>query len=391
MLNVKLFLLSLSFVITNQGISFAQNKLQLPRPNPIPTQNKLPSLNTIPTPVICPIPNIPKLLAPPTFSIPSGRGLVALPIPSSRPSSLSFRLQAENFFSQGKLEEAQSKLSEAIKLSLDAKDNLEIAENYHLQSLIYKKNANKTGAKTALSNSVAAYKSALSTIPQEQQSNVYFRLGNLYENHNDYDDAVINYRKSLGITYEYHVQEKIKKLLLSKLRRPQEMIIVYQDALRKNPKNRNLTDDLIRLQTSLDREKQYIKDNLKNPKDLSLYLSWADLLIDREDREGAKEVFQKFVTNYNPKNNSSEKMMSLCNTTWAEELYNRGFPNLAIETYQKDLKLNPGSGVALVNMAKILQEQGKISQAIAAYRQAIQVDPQRYGSYRSVIQALENK
>lgn len=257
--------------------------------------------------------------------------------------------------------------------------------------MIYKISGNKTESKTAFQNSVAAYQQAISNSSQEQQSEIYLKLGSLFENQNQYEEAVNNYRKALNIYFNTDALYRIKKILISKLSRPQEMVIVYQEAVRKNPRNIGITDELNKLQASLDRENEYIKASQKNPQDLLNYIDWGDLLINRGDRNAATKVFQKLVVNYNTKTSSSQKMMELCNTTWGEQLHSRNFPNLALEIYQKDLRFNPLDGVAKINTAKILQEQGKTQEAIAAYRQAIKINPKKYASYRAVIQALENK
>jgi hypothetical protein len=84
MLNAKLLVFSLYFVLISQQNSFAQKKLPLP---------SLPGINPPPL-SICPLFRLSSLQLP-SLSIPSGRSIFAIPISSNRQlSSQSLRLQA---------------------------------------------------------------------------------------------------------------------------------------------------------------------------------------------------------------------------------------------------------------------------------------------------------
>jgi tetratricopeptide (TPR) repeat protein len=115
---------------------------------------------------------------------------------------------------------------------------------------------------------------------------------------------------------------------------------------------------------------------------------WGDLLIKRGDKEGAGKVYQKIVALYNPSSLSAQNIAS-CSSSWGNVLHTRQFPGMALEIYKKDIAANPRNAAIYVGIGKILQEQGKFKEAVSAYRQAIEIDPNTYGAYKKVIDAIE--
>jgi len=152
---------------------------------------------------------------------------------SPEPSLLLARLELDN----GNADVARTDIQSALALKND------YADAYFLL----------TQLEASANNVVDAIKSAqTASILSPDNAGIFFELGLLQYTNADYTDAVTALTKAIEITPNYANAEYFLGLSLDKLGRPEEALAQFENLLKTNPGNANITDAIANIQAGRD-------------------------------------------------------------------------------------------------------------------------------------------
>ncbi|AFZ23517.1 tetratricopeptide repeat protein [Cylindrospermum stagnale PCC 7417] len=308
----------------------------------------------------------------------------------------------------GKWEEAISEFRLAIDLAKHNQEFLRVGFSYLKLGRSFPDGKLPQEAATAYKESINAFKKGIALLKQGKTQQFFYSeyysytplasayegLGSALEAAGKNDEAISAYESAIDAFSALPEPLmpgflSLNDLLLDKLDRPQYLLALYQRLLKRSPSSTWLTEKIITLQKNLEEEAVYTKAIQAEPRNLNLYLKWADALRSQKRSVKLEKVYRQIVEQYQPVAISNEQSVIIEAPVWGRKLRNRCQPELALLIYQKDLAVNPNNAATYEDMGKILQRLGRIKEASTAYRKAIEIDPKRYGAYRTIVETLD--
>ena len=122
-----------------------------------------------------------------------------------------------------------------------------------------------------------------------------------------------------------------------------------------------------------------VKNTIKRkPKDLQLYVTYGNILERQYKDEEAKKQYRTAIKKMEP---DQYKIIKLANAFISQTKY-----DLAIETYERGVKLVDNAAVFAYNMGNLYQRKGDTPKMIEFYLNSMEDNPGRMGSIQSIFQ-----
>ena len=246
---------------------------------------------------------------------------------------------------------------------IEADSNL--AEDYHLEGDALVKKGEKEKA-------IKAYKKAVEMQPELWE--LHHKLGNLLQEKAELEEAVYAYKKSIDLKSDFCWSYNNLGDVLVKLEKKEEAIAYYQKAIELNSNfvwsYYKLGNILFDLEKNNDAIEVYKKVLELKPGWVEIQEKLTILLKEKLGEKGSKNnhrlVEQEKIDDY----------PWLIPHKQGDELKKQGKLKEAIAAYRYAIEVNPGYTNSYYELGRLLQEEGKLESAIATYIEATELAPQ---------------
>src|SRR5919202_6076041 len=334
---------------------------------------------------------------------------ITLPSLTSAITSLVFLIQSVSLHGEGKLDDTNSALRQAIKPHI-------------LDGIVYYALGETLKEQGKLDEAIAAYRQAIKLFPDSYST--YGELAKALKEQGKQDEAIVVYRQYIKVHPNYAQAYNHLGYALSERGKLDEAIAAYRQAIKLDPNydvaynnignalyNQSKLNEAItayRQAIKLDPKFAWAYDNLGNalrqqgkvdeaiaayrqaikldPNYAVAYDNLGYLLTQQNKLEEAIAVYQKVFELEPDQKNIFNPYFYLGNA-----LYNQAKFDQAIAAYRQAIKLTPKFAWAYANLGTALAERGKLDEAIAAYRQAINLVPNYASAYSELGNALQQQ
>jgi tetratricopeptide (TPR) repeat protein/predicted Ser/Thr protein kinase len=224
---------------------------------------------------------------------------------------------------------------------------------------------------------IEAYKQAIAIEPDYTVA--IGALGGIYYSEGRYDDALGMYEKVIKIRPDAQTYRNIGNLL-DDMRRHEEAIVAFKNAIKTNPKDALAYSDLGYVYSKLNLVDEAIKTFEKareiDPNCAFAYNNLGSFYYDSGKCEKAIELFTK-ATNLDPKFYLAYINLGLAHNTL------RNYPEAA-NAYKRAIELNPKDAIIFNNLGFALDRSGHPKEAEEVYKKAIKIDPNCFEAYNNL-------
>ena len=221
-----------------------------------------------------------------------------------------------------------------------------------------------------------------------QESKYWLKLANTLVKLQEFDEAVKSYQKAIelqpNLSYLYL---SLGNVLLQQ-EKYDEAIAQYQQGIICNPDADNLPlylkiQEVYFKQNKLEELIADYRQDLDQTPDLirTCYLL-AEALSKQNNRQEAEIYYRKVIQFKSPPNYRPYEQL-------ARLLQQQGRINAAINCYQQAVISDPNNAVIYTRLAQLLFQQGNLKLAVESYRQATEVNPEFNLAYRGLGECLE--
>jgi arylsulfatase A-like enzyme/tetratricopeptide (TPR) repeat protein len=243
----------------------------------------------------------------------------------------------------------------------DPKDKIEL---YNLM-----KEAAALSSEGKVENAIATMKQVLDTDPEIVEG--YMLLGNFYQKMKRPQDAIDAYRDALARDSEHQNALFSLALAYKDEGRLDEARVGFERARELDPRNGRVLwqlADLWMRKGEFDRAEAIIADALERKVDEHrLLLKLAESHIEARRFDDAERALKTAL--------EKKPGLALAHFNLGLAYEGKGEVGKAIDAYEKELATNPKAFRAAFNAAKLLQKAGRASDAVALYRKAIEIEP----------------
>ncbi|WP_333456671.1 glycoside hydrolase family 99-like domain-containing protein [Microcoleus sp. Pol10D4] len=317
-----------------------------------------------------------------------------------------YKILAEGYFAQGKLEQAIAACKKALQIKPEAP--------------LYKMLGNALQAGGKIDEAKSCYVKAIEINPNFAEA--YANYGSICAQQEQWQQAVSAYEKAISLKPDFAGAFRNFAKLLTQLGKSEEAAEAWYRAFAIDPKSgtaeehENLAKTLIE-QGKVDKGIECYRRAVElNPNAGAAYHELGEILKGQEQWEAAVDAYSNAIRN-NPDlswshNNLAESLVKL--ERWEESVnaYRRAIElnpdfswshnNLAdvllklerweeaVESYRKATELNPDFSWSHNYLADALIKLGRWDEAISAYQRSIELNPDHFWAHNNLAEALVN-
>jgi O-antigen biosynthesis protein len=281
-----------------------------------------------------------------------------------------YKILAEGYFAQGKLEQAISACKKALQIKPEAP--------------LYKMLGNALQASGKIDEAKSCYVKAIEINPNFAEA--YANYGSICAQQEQWQQAVSAYEKAIAIKPDFAGALRNFGKLLAQLGKSEAAAEAWYRAFAIDPKSgtaeehENLAKTLIeqgKVEQGIDCYRRAVE---LNPNSGAAYHELGELLKGQEQWEAAVDAYINAIK-INPElswshNNLAESLVKL--ERWEE----------AINAYRKAIELNPDFSWSHNNLADVLLKLERWDEAVEAYRKATELNPDFSWSHNYLADAL---
>ena len=248
---------------------------------------------------------------------------------------------------------------------------------------------------------LAAYQKALQLAGRSDQvERSYNGIGDVLEAQGKYEEAIAAYRKAITQLPDPEPVNFIKlESLLERLNRQEDLIEIYRQQLQRLPQNSSLTAGLGNLLLKLkhfDEAEAHYRQllELEIPKQTYTYIGLGEALFGQGKRNAALEAYQKAVEVYQP-NTTGLFVFPACSSGFfresiffvesiSDKLMKRQLYDLVITLCRKEISARPKYALAYNQIGEAFLQQGKLREAMEAFKQATVIDPNNESAWTNL-------
>ncbi|MGK7955045.1 MAG: glycosyltransferase [Crocosphaera sp.] len=207
----------------------------------------------------------------------------------------------------------------------------------------------------------------------------YYNLAEVSLQLEHWDKAVEAYRKFMKIqpNFSPKVEEKLNQALHQQVKRKSEQALsYYRQAIENDP-----TD-----------VESYEKALEIKPDDAELYLAWGNALVAKGEEKKAVIAFEKAIAinpNLAPVNYQLPTIYQEIDNI--ETIISNQLLKLKINNYKKALQTTPNNSELYINLAVVMTQQSRLSQAIDIYKLALYFQPESDRAKQGLEEVIEKK
>ncbi|MGD1711799.1 tetratricopeptide repeat protein [Dapis sp. BLCC M172] len=253
---------------------------------------------------------------------------------------------------------------EKIAANKTIKEDSNSANNYHLQGDALVEKGEKEEA-------IKVYTKAVEIQPELWE--VHHKLGDLLQDKEELEAAVYAYNKSIELKSDFCWSYNNLGDVLVKLEKWQEALSAYRRTVELNP---DFTWGYYKLGNVLFELEDKDETIEVYKKVLELKSGWVEI------EEKLAGLLQEKLKQKGNENNGLVEQKNIDNEPWltphkqGDELRKQGKLDEAIAAYRQAIEVNPGYTNSYYELGKLLQEKGKLEEAIATYTEATELAPQ---------------
>ncbi|MCC3604621.1 MAG: glycoside hydrolase family 99-like domain-containing protein [Microcoleus sp. PH2017_29_MFU_D_A] len=317
-----------------------------------------------------------------------------------------YKILAEGYFAQGKLEQAISACKKALQIKPEAP--------------LYKMLGNALQAGGKIDEAKSCYVKAIEINPNFAEA--YANYGSICAQQEQWQQAVSAYEKAIAIKPDFAGALRNFGKLLAQLGKSEAAAEAWYRAFAIDPKSgtaeehENLAKTLIeqgKVEQGIDCYRRAVE---LNPNAGAAYHELGELLKNQEQWEAAVDAYTNAIKT-NPElswshNNLAESLVKLERWEEAINAYRKAIElnpdfswshnNLAdvllklerweeaVEAYQKATELNPDFSWSHNYLADALIKLGRWEEAISAYQRSIELNPDHFWAHNNLAEALVN-
>ncbi|MEI6487432.1 MAG: tetratricopeptide repeat protein [Bacteroidota bacterium] len=229
-------------------------------------------------------------------------------------------------------------------------------------SSAYFNKANSLAALNRLDEAIEVYKETMKH--EEPDALTHYYMGECYEKKHDYETALKQYFKSIAIDSKYPDTQAGIAVVLDALGRPSEAVHYIKKAIELEKENPEYWHILGQIQKKLlfyeDAELAFKKSIELDSDDSQLWLDYADLLFEQENKNGSLEILAEGIKNH-PQNAALQYRISAC-------LMSIGQKQEALSFLHTALKLDYDKHSELFAYIPQLKENTSITDLIESYK-----------------------
>ncbi|WP_332982903.1 glycoside hydrolase family 99-like domain-containing protein [Microcoleus sp. A003_D6] len=281
-----------------------------------------------------------------------------------------YKILAEGYFAQGKLEQAISACKKALQIKPDAG--------------LYKMLGNALQAGGKIDEAKSCYVKAIEINPNFAEA--YANYGSICAQQEQWQQAVSAYEKAIALKPDFAGAFRNFAKLLTQLGKSEEAAQCWYRALAIDPKSgtaeehENLAKTLIeqgKVNQGIDCYRRAVE---LNPNAGAAYHELGEILRNQEQWEAAVDAYRNAIR-INPElswshNNLAESLVKL--ERWEE----------AVEAYRKAIELNPDFSWSHNNLGDVLLKLERWEEAVEAYSKATELNPDFSWSHNYLADAL---
>ncbi|PHX57425.1 glycosyl transferase family 2 [Tychonema bourrellyi FEM_GT703] len=317
-----------------------------------------------------------------------------------------YKILAEGYFAQGKMEQAISACKKALQIKPEAP--------------LYKMLGNALQVGGKIDEAKTCYVRAIEINPNFAEA--YANYGSICAQQEEWQEAISAYEKAIALKPDFAGAFRNYAKLLTQLGKSEEATQCWYRAFAIDPKS-GTAEDLENLAKTLIEQGKvnqgidcYRRAVELNPNAGAAYHELAEILKGQEQWESAVDAYTKAIQ-INPDlswshNNLAESLVKLERWDEAVDAYRRAIElnpdfswshnNLAdvllklerwdeaVEPYQKATELNPDFSWSHNYLADALIKLERWDEAIAAYRRSIELNPDHFWAHNNLAEALVN-
>ncbi|MEG3982870.1 tetratricopeptide repeat protein [Microcoleus sp. T3B2] len=317
-----------------------------------------------------------------------------------------YKILAEGYFAQGKLEQAIAACKKALQIKPEAP--------------LYKMLGNALQAGGKIDEAKSCYVKAIEINPNFAEA--YANYGSICAQQEQWQQAVSAYEKAIALKPDFAGAFRNYAKLLSQLGKSEEAAEAWYRAFAIDPKSgtaeehENLAKTLIE-QGKVDKGIECYRRAVElNPNAGAAYHELGEILKGQEQWEAAVDAYTNAIRN-NPDlswshNNLAESLVKLERWEDSVNAYRKAIElnpdfswshnNLAdvllklerweeaVESYRKATELNPDFSWSHNYLADALIKLGRWDEAISAYQRSIELNPDHFWAHNNLAEALVN-
>ncbi|MEG5023672.1 tetratricopeptide repeat protein [Microcoleus sp. AT8-B5] len=281
-----------------------------------------------------------------------------------------YKILAEGYFAQGKLEQAIAACKKALQIKPEAP--------------LYKMLGNALQAGGKIDEAKSCYVKAIEINPNFAEA--YANYGSICAQQEQWQQAVSAYEKAIALKPDFAGAFRNFAKLLTQLGKPEAAAEAWYRAFAIDPKSgsaeehENLAKTLIE-QGKVDKGIECYRRAVElNPNAGAAYHELGEILKGQEQWEAAVDAYSNAIRN-NPDlswshNNLAESLVKL--ERWEE----------AVNAYRKAIELNPDFSWSHNNLADVLLKLERWEEAVESYRKATELNPDFSWSHNYLADAL---
>ncbi|MEG4339881.1 glycoside hydrolase family 99-like domain-containing protein [Microcoleus sp. D3_18_C2] len=281
-----------------------------------------------------------------------------------------YKILAEGYFAQGKLEQAIAACKKALQIKPEAP--------------LYKMLGNALQAGGKIDEAKSCYVKAIEINPNFAEA--YANYGSICAQQEQWQQAVSAYEKAIALKPDFAGAFRNFAKLLTQLGKPEAAAEAWYRAFAIDPKSgtaeehENLAKTLIE-QGKVDKGIDCYRRAVElNPNAGAAYHELGEILKGQEQWEAAVDAYSNAIRN-NPDlswshNNLAESLVKL--ERWEE----------AVNAYRKAIELNPDFSWSHNNLADVLLKLERWEEAVESYRKATELNPDFSWSHNYLADAL---
>jgi len=281
-----------------------------------------------------------------------------------------YKILAEGYFAQGKLEQAIAACKKALQIKPEAP--------------LYKMLGNALQAGGKIDEAKSCYVKAIEINPNFAEA--YANYGSICAQQEQWQQAVSAYQKAIALKPDFAGAYRNFAKLLTQLGKSEEAAQAWYRAFAIDPKSgtaeehENLAKTLIeqgKVNQGIDCYRRAVE---LNPNSGAAYHELGEILRNQEQWEAAVDAYSHAIRN-NPElswshNNLAESLVKL--ERWEE----------AVKAYRKAIELNPDFSWSHNNLADVLLKLERWEEAVESYRKATELNPDFSWSHNYLADAL---
>jgi tetratricopeptide (TPR) repeat protein len=281
-----------------------------------------------------------------------------------------YKILAEGYFAQGKLEQAIAACKKALQIKPEAP--------------LYKMLGNALQAGGKIDEAKSCYVKAIEINPNFAEA--YANYGSICAQQEQWQQAVSAYEKAIALKPDFAGAFRNFAKLLTQLGKSEEAAEAWYRAFVLDPKSGTAEEHEDLAKTLIEQGKVnqgidcYRRAVELNPNAGTAYHELGEILRNQEQWEAAVDAYRNAIRN-NPDlswshNNLAESLVKL--ERWEE----------AVNAYRKAIELNPDFSWSHNNLADVLLKLERWEEAVEAYSQATQLNPDFSWSHNYLADAL---